>query len=80
MPDTDFSTEVLTDQVVVGHRGDGHIYRFPVLADGTVSLHGSQIEPNPKAKREARLYLFEAHNAARAAFGRGKSWQVPPSE
>jgi hypothetical protein len=51
MPDTDFSTEVLTDEVVVGHRGDGHTYRFPILANGTVSWHGSQIEPNPKAKR-----------------------------
>jgi hypothetical protein len=67
MPDKDYSTVVLTNEVVVGHRGDGHIYRFPILANGTVSLHTSQIEPNPNAKREARRYLLEAHNAARAA-------------
>ena len=69
MPDVDFSTEILTDEVVVGHRGDGHIFRFPVLANGTVSLHGSQIEPNPKAKHEARRYLAEAYSAAKAALG-----------
>jgi hypothetical protein len=60
MPDADFSTEVLTNEVVVGHRGDGHIFRFPVLSNGTVSLHGSKIESNPEAKREAHRYLTEA--------------------
>ena len=43
MPDENFSTEVLTEEVVVGHRGDRHIFRFPILANGTISLHGSQI-------------------------------------
>jgi hypothetical protein len=65
--DENFSTEVLTDEVVVGHRGDGHIFRFPILANGTITLHGSLIEPNPKAKREARRYLTEAYNAAKEA-------------
>ena len=57
MPDENFSAEVLTQEVVVGHRGDGHIFRFPILANGTITLHGCLIEPNPKAKREARRYL-----------------------
>ena len=67
MPDENFSTEVLTQEVVVGHRGDGHIFRFPILANGTITLHGCLIEPNPKAKREARRYLTEAYNAAKGA-------------
>ena len=54
MPDENFSTEVLTGEVVVGH-------------SGTITLHGSLIEPNPKAKREARRYLTEAYNAAKGA-------------
>jgi hypothetical protein len=65
MPEENFSIEVLTDEVVVGHRGDGHIFRFPILANGTITLHGSLIEP--KAKREARRYLTEAYNAAKEA-------------
>jgi hypothetical protein len=70
MADTtpDFSTEVLTGEVVVGHRRDGRIFRFPILANGTLTLRGSQIEPNPKANREARRYLVDAYDAAKAAF------------
>jgi hypothetical protein len=47
----------------------GHIYHFPILTNGTASLRGSRIEPNPHSKREARRFLFGAHNAARSAFG-----------
>jgi hypothetical protein len=67
MPGRNFSTEILTKEVVVGHRGDGHIFRFPILADGTITLYGSLIEPNPKAKCEARRYLTEAYIAAKEA-------------
>jgi hypothetical protein len=70
MSDTSFATESLTTEVVVNHLADGHIYRFPILSNGSVSLNGSRIEPNPEAKREARRYLFDAHDAARVAFGR----------
>jgi hypothetical protein len=73
MPDTSFATEILEAEVVVNHLTDGHIYRFPILSNGTVSLNGSRIEPNPQAKREARRYLFDAHEAARSAFGRSQS-------
>jgi hypothetical protein len=66
MPDENVSTEVLTHEVVVGHRGDDHIFRFPILTNGTITLHGSLI-PNPKSKREARRYLTEAYNAAKEA-------------
>jgi hypothetical protein len=68
MPDPDFVTEVLTTEVVVNHLG--HIFRFPIMPNGTVSLNGSRIEPNPEAKQEARRYLFDAHDAARSAFDR----------
>jgi hypothetical protein len=67
MPDEKLSTVILTKEVVVGHRGDGHIFRFSMLADGTITLHGLLIEPNPKAKREARRYLTEAYIAAKEA-------------
>jgi hypothetical protein len=62
-----FKAEILENEVVVAHVGEGHIYHFPVLTNGTVSLHGSRIVANPGAKREANRYLFDAHNAARAA-------------
>jgi hypothetical protein len=60
MPDPDFVIEILATEVVVNHLEDGHIFRFPIMPNGTVSLNGSRIEPNPKAKREARRYLFES--------------------
>jgi hypothetical protein len=67
MPDENINTDVLTNEIVVGHRGYGHIFRFPILANGTVALHGLLVEPNPKAKREARSYLTEAYIAAQEA-------------
>ena len=70
MLETDFAAEILETEVVINHLGDGHVYHFPILSNGTVSLQGSRIEPN--AKREARRYLFDAHNAARTAFGRSQ--------
>jgi hypothetical protein len=72
MPETDFEAEILENEVVVAHMAEGHIYHFPILTNGTVSLHGSHIEPNPQSKREARRFLFDAHNAARSAFGRSQ--------
>jgi hypothetical protein len=72
MPENEFEAEVLENEVVIVHTGDGHTYHFPILPNGTVSLHGADIEPNLKAKREARRYLLEAHNAARSAFGRAR--------
>ncbi len=76
MAQTDFAAEILETEVVLTHIKEGHVYHFPILPSGTVSLNGSRIEPNPKAKREARKYLCDAHDAARAAFSRtarGKS-------
>jgi hypothetical protein len=69
MPQTGFAAEILETEIILTHIGDGHVYHFPIMPNG-VSLNGSRIEPNPKAKREARKYLFDAHNVARAAFGR----------
>jgi hypothetical protein len=70
MPETDFNAAILEKEVIVTHVSDGHVYHFPILANGTVSLHGVRTEENPKAKREPQRYLFEAHNAARAAYSR----------
>jgi hypothetical protein len=73
MPESDFEAEILEDEVVIAHVGEGHVYHFPILSNGTVSLHGSRIEANPDAKREARRYLFDAHDAARSAFSRSRA-------
>lgn len=70
MPETDFNAAILETEVIVTHVGDGHVYHFPILANGTVSLHGVRTEENPKARRDPQRYLFEAHSAARVAFGR----------
>jgi hypothetical protein len=72
MPESDFKAEILENEVVIAHVAEGHIYHFPVLTNGTVSLHGSRIEPNPQGRREARRYLFEAHSAACTAFRRSQ--------
>jgi hypothetical protein len=58
MPDRNFSTEVLTNEVVVGHRGDGHIFRFSILANGTITIQRQSV---------ARRYLTEAYIAAQEA-------------
>jgi hypothetical protein len=73
MADTDFTAEVLDAEVIVTDATDGHVFRFPILSNGTVSLHGSRIKHNPAAKRDANRYLFQAHNAARVAFGHSQS-------
>jgi hypothetical protein len=68
----DFEAEILENEVVVAHIDEGHVYHFPILTNGTVSLHGSLIEPNPASKRIARRFLFDAHDAARIALGRSQ--------
>ena len=72
MAEDDFEAEILVNEVVVAHIREGYIYHFPILTNDTVSLHGSRIEPNPGSELEAKRYLNEAHNAARAAFRRSQ--------
>jgi hypothetical protein len=72
MPENGFEAEILENEIVVAHAAEGHIYHFPILNNGTVRLHGSRMEPNPQSKQEARRFLFDAHNAARAAFERSQ--------
>jgi hypothetical protein len=38
MTDTDFTVEVLETEVVVKNAADGHIFPFPILSNGTLSL------------------------------------------
>jgi hypothetical protein len=52
MPDGDFEAEILENEIVVAHVAEGHVYHFPILTNGTVSLHGSRIELNPQSKRK----------------------------
>ena len=70
MSDSDFKTIIAEGMIIVTHRGEGHLYYFPVSRNGAVSLHGARIKANPKAKTEANKFVFLAHNAARAALGR----------
>jgi hypothetical protein len=72
MSDTKFTAEILGTEVVVTDVTDGYIYRFSILSNGTVSLHGPRIK-HPAVKREASRSLFEAHNAPRVAFGRSQT-------
>jgi hypothetical protein len=73
MPIADFPTSILETEIVVMHIDDGHVYHFPILSSGNVSLNGSRVEPNPGAKREARLSVFAARDAALIAFSRTRS-------
>jgi len=49
------------------------VFHFPILTNGTVSMHGSPIEANPDARREANRYLFDAYNAAQSALSRSQA-------
>jgi hypothetical protein len=68
MSETDFKSAILETEVIVTHVEDGHVYHFPVLSNGTVSLHGSRIEANPLARRNGRTYFSAAYEAARIVF------------
>jgi hypothetical protein len=72
VPDTDFTAAILETEVVVKDTTDGHIFYFPILGNGTVSLHGARIEANPDARRQASRYMLNTHNAARTALGRSR--------
>ena len=66
--DPHFLITILETKIVVAHIDDGHVYHFPILPGGAVSLQGGSIRPNPDAKRTSRQRLFDAHNAATAAY------------
>ena len=73
MVESDFEAEVLENEVVIAHVGEGHVFHFPILTNGTVSMNGSPIEANPDAKREANRFLFDAYNAAQSALSRSQA-------
>jgi hypothetical protein len=60
-----FSSEILLQEVVVTHLATGHLYRFPILPNGTASLNGARIEERPGSTINAKKFLFEAHDVAR---------------
>jgi hypothetical protein len=67
MTDSDFKASILEKEVVIAYLAEGHIYRFPILSNGTISMHGSLTEPNADSKISAKRFLSEAYTAARAA-------------
>ena len=71
-----FLITILKTKIVVAHIDDGHVYHFPILSDGTVSLLEGSIKPKPDAKRAPRRRLFDAHNAATAAYNRQEQAKV----
>ena len=73
MSESEFEAEIVENEVVIAHIPEEHVYHFPILTNGTVSLHGSRIEPNPSSKPEARRFLFDAHSAAQSAFARSQA-------
>jgi hypothetical protein len=70
MADSDFKAAILETEIVMAHEQEGHIYHFPILSNGIISLPGSRMEPNSASKREARRFLQEAYAAARTALAR----------
>jgi hypothetical protein len=73
MIEGNFKSEVLEAEIVVAHEQTGHIFRFPILSNGTISLHGSKIEANPLAQSEANRLVFAAYGAARAAISQSQA-------
>jgi hypothetical protein len=67
MTDSDFKASILENEVIIAHVAEGHIYRFPILSNGTISMHGSLAEPNPDSPISARRLFTEAYRVARAA-------------
>jgi len=70
MADSDFKTIIAEGMVIVTHLKEGHLFYFPVLRNGSASLHGARIKANPKAKTEANKFVFQAHSTAAAALTR----------
>jgi len=70
MADSDFKTIIAEGMVIVTHLKEGHLFYFPVLRNGSASLHGARIKANPKSKTEANKFVFLAHSAAAAALAR----------
>jgi hypothetical protein len=64
MPEIDFNTEILQNEV--NHVQDGHGY-------GTVSLHGSRIEANPGAKCEGIFWMRTTKLQQRSV---ARSWRI----
>jgi hypothetical protein len=67
MIDSDFKTSILENEVIVAHIAEGHIYRFPILSNGTISMHGSVTEPNPDSAITAKRFFSQAYAVGRAA-------------
>jgi hypothetical protein len=66
MANSDFKASILENEVVIAHVAEGHIYRFPILSNGTISMHGSVTEPNPDSAISARRLFLEAYAFARS--------------
>ena len=61
---SDFVAAILENEIILRHIDDGHVFRFPISSDGKIDVQTSRIESNPRARREASAYLFDAHHAA----------------
>ena len=66
----EFDVKVWGDEIIVIHQKQGHTYRFDVSSAGVVELAHARIEANPKARRDAKGYLYEARHVARTALAK----------
>ena len=64
---SDFSAKLWGDEVMVVHQRPGHTFKFHVLDGESVQIRSAQVKANPRARRGADGYLYEAHHAACAA-------------
>lgn len=67
-----FEIRFENDTIVVTHRAEGHVFRFPVVANA-VSLHGAHITTNESAPHPGRYFLSQAMDAALNAYAERRS-------
>lgn len=58
--------------VIVTHRPEGHVFRFPIQSGG-ISFHGAHIRTIESAPHPGRYFLSQAMDAAKAAYAERKS-------
>jgi hypothetical protein len=63
---SEFRSETFEREITVRQ---GHSFAFPIATKRTMTTRGASTGASPKAKGSARGYFFEAHQAAREAFG-----------
>ena len=62
-----FDIKLENDAIIVTHKAEGHVFRFPIVANA-VSFHGAHIKNNEGAPHPGRYFLSQAMDAAVSAY------------